>query len=126
MPVTIKQSIIAIEGIEVYGYHGVYPIEKSQGNRFQVDVYLSSNMDTAAHTDALSDTVDYHAVYKSILELMQPPVHLLETLVTKIGLHILSEFASITSVKVRVRKLKPISMELCEQTYVERVFENIP
>lgn len=126
MPVTISQSIIAIEGIEVYGYHGVYPIEKSQGNRFQVDLYLSTDQTIAAQTDILSDTVDYQAVYKSVVELMQEPVHLLETLVTKIGLHVLEQFPSVDSARIRVRKLKPIAMELCTQTYVERLFNRIP
>ena len=116
-------ALIAIEGIEIYGYHGVYPIEHSQGNRYQVDIYLSTDISTSAQSDELADTVDYHSVYKEILKIMSNPVHLLETLTTRIGNQILAEFSQVQSTKVRVRKLKPISMEQCEQTYVEMVFE---
>lgn len=114
---------IAIEAIEVYGYHGVYSIEHSQGNRYQVDLYLTADIGSAAQTDDLSKTVDYAAVYAEVIQIMEQPVHLLETLTAKIGERILEQFSGVEAATVRVRKFKPISMEQCEQTYVEATIE---
>ncbi|MDP5168963.1 MAG: dihydroneopterin aldolase [Bacteroidia bacterium] len=115
-------GIIAIEGIEIFAYHGVYPVEREAGNRFFVDLYLEADLEKAAKSDALSDTVDYHAVYKVVLEHMEEPANLLETLAYRIGPDILARFQQIEAATVRVRKLSPHAMAHCRETYVEQKF----
>lgn len=113
---------IAIEGIEIFAYHGVYQIEREAGNRFFVDLYLQADLRPAARSDALRDTVDYHAVYKIVLNKMQQPANLLETLVFRIGPAILEAFQHLESATVRVRKLSPHAMSQARETYVEECF----
>ncbi len=113
---------IAIEGIEVFGYHGVYPVEKRQGTHFQVDVYLKVSFEEIGLSDELVKTVDYQAVYEQVLSIMSEPVDLLETLCNRMGAEIMSSNEAIEGVKVKVSKLKPLGMPYCRLTYVEREF----
>lgn len=113
---------IAIEEIEVFAYHGVYAPERETGNRFWVDLYLQAPIEVAGERDLLSETVDYKAAYEAVLKVMKEPVHLLETLVVKIGRQILSEQPTVQEVRVRVTKARPLAMEKCKHTYVEGIF----
>ena len=114
---------IAIEGIEIFAYHGVYQVEREAGNRFFVDLWMESDLRKAAGSDHLDDTVDYHAVYKIVLANMEVPANLLETLVYRIGPALLDEFSGIRSAKVRVRKQSPHAMSHARETWVEEIFE---
>ncbi|MEO1382575.1 MAG: dihydroneopterin aldolase [Bacteroidota bacterium] len=78
-----KLSVIALEGIEVHAYHGVYKNERTHGNPYVVDVYLQADIRAAAQSDDLEDTVDYFGVYKLVLQVMDQPVQLLEHLADK-------------------------------------------
>jgi dihydroneopterin aldolase len=113
---------IAVEGIEVFGYHGVYPQERVEGNAFVVDVYLEAPVAAAASRDDLAETVDYAGVYQLVLEMMNESTQLLETLTVRIGEEILRRFSPVLSARVRVAKLRPMAMEQCERTYVELRF----
>lgn len=115
-------GIIAIEAIEIFAYHGVYQIEREAGNRFFVDLYLETNLQKAAISDNLDDTIDYFSVYKIVLEKMKDPANLLETLVFRIGPAILGQFPQLQSAKVRVRKQSPHAMSHARETYVEENF----
>ena len=113
---------IAIEGIEIFAYHGVYQREREKGTAFVVDVYLKTEIKEAAETDELESTVDYFSVYQKVLTCMESPVHLLETLTVRIGQGILSEFENVMEARVKVTKIRPYAMRQCEQTYVEMTF----
>ncbi len=113
---------IAIEGIEIFAYHGVYQVEKEAGNRFFVDLFLETDLTRAASSDQLTDTVDYHAVYKLVLAHMEPPANLLETLVYRIGPDLLAQFPMLATARVRVRKLSPHAMSHARETWVEEKF----
>jgi len=114
---------IAIEGIEMFGYHGVYAEEQERGTHFEVDVYLATSIQAAASADKLSQTVDYQAVYQLVLDIMGKRMDLLETLTMQIGEEILRRFPAVASAKVRVAKLRPLGMAQCRRTYVELGFE---
>jgi dihydroneopterin aldolase len=53
---------ILLEGLEVYGHHGVSPEEKVLGQRLLYDVRLTIDECQAAYTDRVEDTVDYTEV----------------------------------------------------------------
>lgn len=59
---------IFIEGLEVYGHHGVAQEEKVLGQRLLYDVRLTIDDCKAARTDAVGDTVDYTEVIDLITE----------------------------------------------------------
>jgi dihydroneopterin aldolase len=50
---------IDLVGIEGWGYHGVLPEERENGQKFVIDVSLGLDLAPAANTDDLDLTVDY-------------------------------------------------------------------
>jgi 7,8-dihydroneopterin aldolase/epimerase/oxygenase len=59
---------IFIEGLEVYGHHGVTDEEKVLGQRLLYDVRLTMDECDAAYTDDVTDTVDYTEVIDVIVD----------------------------------------------------------
>ena len=59
---------IFIQGLEVYGHHGVAHEEKVLGQRLLFDVRLTIEECRAAQTDDVADTVDYTEVLDLIVE----------------------------------------------------------
>ena len=51
-----------IQGLEIYGHHGVGREEKVLGQRLYFDVRLTTNQCKAALTDKVEDVVDYTEV----------------------------------------------------------------
>jgi 7,8-dihydroneopterin aldolase/epimerase/oxygenase len=115
-------AVIGIEGISIRAVHGVYKAEHTAGNDFLVDVYLTCAIAKAATTDSLSDTIDYAAIYKIVLDEMAGKVHLLETLVQKIGQKLLDYNPDIQRVKLKITKLSPLYMPQCRHTFVEEEY----
>jgi dihydroneopterin aldolase len=59
---------IFIEGLEVYGHHGVPVEERVLGQRLLYDVRLTMDRCAGAETDEVEDTVDYTEVIDVIVE----------------------------------------------------------
>ena len=77
---------IALVGLAAHGRHGVFDFERETGQLFRVDVVLGVDTRPAAASDDLADTVDYGAVARDVLGVLQgEPVDLLETLAQRIA-----------------------------------------
>ena len=99
---------INVEGIRVWGHHGVYASEAISGNWFLVDVAVKANIDTGGIiNDDLSATCDYQQFHKIVVEVMSSPVKLLEKLALQIASEIKHSDSRILSAKVKVAKLQP-------------------
>jgi dihydroneopterin aldolase len=95
---------ITLTGIRAFGYHGVYPDEKRDGQDFVVDVTLHLPLRTAAETDDVADTVHYGELAEEIAGIVAgEPVDLLETLASRIAEAILTNDL-VQMVKVTVHK----------------------
>lgn len=95
---------IFLERMQFYGYHGVNPEERSLGQRFVVDVELSTSLQTAGRSDDLEDTINYSAVYKRVRAIVEgPPRLLIEAVAEEIAVTLLNEYPA-TRVTVAVRK----------------------
>lgn len=112
-------SLIAIEGMEFYAYHGVYENEHKVGGVYVVDVYLETDFSEAAKNDDLNGTINYEAVFNICKSLMQQPVKLIEHLGYKIIEATTLISTKITFVKVRVSKIQPPLAGKVARTYVE-------
>jgi len=100
----MPQDKIILEGMVFYGYHGVSPEEKARGQRFVVDVELTTDLTRAGGSDDLKDTVDYSEVYRLVKAVIEGRRRdLIEALAQEISSHILSEYR-VEEVKVRVKK----------------------
>ncbi len=101
-------NIIRIKKAAFYGYHGVLSEEQTVGGKFEADVDLYTDFSKAAEKDELSETIDYHKVYKFIYKLALDQKHyLIESLATKLADELLCNFEKLQKVCVRVRKNNP-------------------
>ena len=66
---------IRIKGLEIFAYHGVNPEEKENGQRFVLDLAMTADLSRAAQSDDLRDTVNYAAVRKAGLEVVERYPH---------------------------------------------------
>lgn len=84
--VTESLDVLAVLGIEAYGYHGVLEAEKRKGQTFGVDIRLGIDTRTAAASDQLTDTVDYGVLTEKVKRAIETdPVDLIETVAARIA-----------------------------------------
>ncbi|HEY0614261.1 MAG TPA: dihydroneopterin aldolase [Candidatus Elarobacter sp.] len=62
---------IAIRDIRVLGRHGAYPGEKDQPQPFELTLRVFADLGTAARSDALADTLDYAALHRRVVEIVE-------------------------------------------------------
>jgi 7,8-dihydroneopterin aldolase/epimerase/oxygenase len=85
--------------------HGVAPREKTDLQRFEVDVELGLDLQPAALEDDLGRTVDYGRVYQTTRQIVESTTfNLIEALAEAICHEILGEHQLVREVVVRVRK----------------------
>lgn len=95
---------IDVRGLSGRGRHGVLDRERTEGQRFVVDLALWLDTREAASTDELSSTVDYGTLAGQVVDLIEgEPVALIETLAQRIATLCLAEPA-IDTVEVTVHK----------------------
>jgi len=95
---------IVLRGITGYGYHGVFPAERANGQPFIVDVSCDVDLAAAAASDDLADTVDYGALSQAVVhDIESDPLDLVEALADRIAETCLRE-PRVTGVSVVVHK----------------------
>lgn len=109
---------VILEGLEFHAYHGVYPHERSSGNKFEVDVIVRTEFSPSAFQDDLSGTIDYEDLYRLIQEEMSKPSKLLETVGHSIAERTLKTFSSALAVEVRISKFNPPIGGVCKKATV--------
>ena len=104
-------DVIRIEGIEAFGYHGVFPQEKREGQTFLVDVDIETSFDEAIAHDDVAYTVDYGVVAERVAEIIQgEPADLIETVCDRIVTMVLS-VERVKATRVTIHKPQaPISV----------------
>lgn len=97
-------DVIRIDRIEAFGYHGVFPEEKREGQTFFVDVEIETSFDEAITHDDVAFTVDYGLVAERVLEIIQgEPADLIETLCDRIASMVLA-LERVSATRVTVHK----------------------
>ena len=99
-------SIISVEGIRVFSYHGHLPEEAVLGGHFIVNVWLTLDTSEVEKTDSLNDTVDYVKIIQVVKEKMAVRSNMIEVPAKRIVEAILL-FKKVQKVKVEVEKIKP-------------------
>lgn len=96
---------VFLEGIELFGYIGVLPEEKRDGQTFYVDVVLGLDLRQAGRSDLLVHTVNYAEVFGLAEQLMEEArCDLIETYAEQLSEEIFSYFDAVHAVRVTVRK----------------------
>ncbi|MBA8792723.1 dihydroneopterin aldolase [Friedmanniella endophytica] len=95
---------IAVSGIVGTGHHGVFDFERERGQRFVVDVVCHLDLDAAATSDDVADTVDYGSLAAAVkADIEGEPLNLIEALAARIASTCLSD-PRVGSVDVTVHK----------------------
>lgn len=100
-------SVISLQGMEFYAYHGCFDAEQVIGTRFTVDLMLETNVRQAAHTDNLHHTVNYLTVYQMVKGEMSTKSHLLEHVARRILMKLMQQFPAVNYAEVKVAKMNP-------------------
>lgn len=94
---------IELAGLELYGYHGVNPEERRDGQLFVFDVWLDVPDATGA-SDRIADTIDYREVAALVREISDGrKFQLLEALASTLAEALLARFP-VDAARVRVKK----------------------
>lgn len=112
---------IAIEGLEVFANHGVFPEENKLGQKFVVSVTLYIDTRRAGETDDLSASIHYGEAAHAIDEFMR--VHtfkLIETAAESVAAMLLDRYPGAYGVRVKLEKpwapvglpLRTVSVEI--------------
>lgn len=95
---------VALRGIRGFGHHGVFPAERTNGQRFVVDVSCTIDLAPAAASDDLRQTVDYGELAQAIVaDIEREPLNLIEALADRIAVTCLKS-AQVVAVEVTVHK----------------------
>ncbi len=110
---------VSLEGLEFHAYHGVYPHERSSGNKFEVDIHVETRFDDSAFRDNLSGTLNYEVLYAVVKAEMEKPSKLLETVGNAIAESALQKFEEAISVEVKISKFNPPIGGVCRKASVQ-------
>ncbi|HLY93607.1 MAG TPA: dihydroneopterin aldolase [Gaiellaceae bacterium] len=102
---------VELRGVRIFGYHGVNPSERANGQDFLFDVDL--DVGDRGASDRLEDAADYREVARTVQEVSDAHTYdLLEALATAIADALLERFGAERAV-VRVTKpaVRPAGLE---------------
>jgi dihydroneopterin aldolase len=84
--VSAARDTIALRGLRVRGFHGVFPEERRDGQDFVIDAVLHVDVSAAARTDDLTRTVHYGVLAEGLAAVVAgEPVDLIETLAVRLA-----------------------------------------
>ena len=109
---------ISLQGIELYGYHGLYAGEKELGAKYRIDLKFELTIPNKVEIE-LQDTVDYKKAYDIVAYVFKTPTPLLENICTKIAKDLKIAFSNTESILVSISKLSPPLGGICEAAKVE-------
>jgi dihydroneopterin aldolase len=96
---------IFVSGLLIHAHHGVMAHEGKVGQRFVIDLELTTDLATASRSDKLADTVNYGAIVDTTTEVFtRRNYRLIEAAGGAVADAILAKFANVSAVRITVRK----------------------
>jgi dihydroneopterin aldolase len=96
---------IFVSGLLVHAHHGVMEHESKVGQRFILDLQLSTDLSEAARSDKVADTVSYSAIVETATRAFTARSHrLVESAAGAVADAVLAAFPRVNSVRVTVHK----------------------
>lgn len=100
----MSADTIHIEALELSTRIGAFAEERTRPQRLTVSITITPMRSFSAMSDALENTVDYHALARSVQALAsEGERRLIETLAEEIAAHVLTQFPA-RAVDVELRK----------------------
>jgi dihydroneopterin aldolase len=101
-------TTLQIDGLEVYGHHGLFEEERRLGQKFIFDVAATLHKTVTHSHDDLDGSVRYDAMADLIAEIAGTTTYqTLEALGEALALALLRRFDPIETISVGIRKLNP-------------------
>jgi dihydroneopterin aldolase len=98
-------DMVFVTGLVIHAHHGVMEHEAKVGQRFVLDLELSIDLESAARSDKLVDTVSYSAIVETASRAFTAQSYrLVETAAGAVADALLAGFGRVTSIRVTVRK----------------------
>ncbi len=98
---------IILENLKIYAYHGVLSEETKIGTYYIINAELQADLEKAAQTDHLADTINYAEVNEIIHQEMAVPSQLLEHVIGRMISKIETQFPQVTKIKIKLTKTRP-------------------
>lgn len=98
---------IALNQLELYGYHGIYEHEQREGGTYSIDLWLDQEFELNTDEVKLEETLDYETLFSIATAEMEVPNKLIETVANRILLSMKSKFPSALRGGIKLRKLHP-------------------
>jgi dihydroneopterin aldolase len=96
---------IFVSGLLIHAHHGVMAHEEKVGQRFVIDLELTTDLATASRSDKLADTVDYGKIVDTTTEVFtRRSYRLIEAAGGAVADAILAKFDNVSAVRITVRK----------------------
>ncbi len=96
---------VLLRGMQFYGYHGVHPEETSLGQRFELDIDVELDLQTAGAEDDIQHTVNYSEMFALAKEIVEgEPHNLIESVAETICQRALARYSVVESLIVEIRK----------------------
>lgn len=96
---------ILLEGLRFFGYHGLFPEERTLGQRFLVDVTAELDLRDAGAHDEIEETVNYASIYATVRSVVEgEPLMLIEAVADRSARAVLEAYPAINAVEITVRK----------------------
>lgn len=93
--------------MEFRANHGCYDLEQKVGNRFNVDLTITTTLGDVAKNDAVESAVNYLSVYETTRAQMKITQRTIERVAINIINAIYAEFENIKHIECKVSKLAP-------------------
>ena len=98
---------IHVENIRTRSYHGCLPEESIIGGDYSTDVWVELKDNHVIKNDELNETVDYGMVTETVIEEMNVPSKLIESVCERIIERLFDSSKTIKTISVKVCKICP-------------------
>ena len=110
---------IKLNNIEVYAYHGLTSEENQLGQKFQIDVVITTDFKIGLESDDINDSVNYQDIFDKVSTVfVNPTCKLIETAANRVA-EALLETDKISDVQINVRKPSVPIKGICNSVEVE-------
>ena len=103
----MPRGCIAINKLKIYAYHGVLDQENRVGNNFLISAKLYYPISRAMINDSISGTLNYAETIEIIKNAMKTPSHLIENVIERIRIALITQFPLIEGGCITIEKLSP-------------------
>ena len=98
---------IRLQDMEFRAYHGCYDLEQVVGNRFVVELTITTDLGAVAEDDDVEKAVSYLTVYEIVSDVMRIKCRTIERVAQNIIDALHERFPQICETECRVTKIAP-------------------